>query len=171
MKRQQKTVVFLPSEIQTLVPGYDGAEPVFRHYRKHDGKLISEFYSTGRLEAAIKQCYRIVVLEGAPLDYEGNTWWRVLVSKPGLRNIILPIGDYQNLQSDKPLATLKKLYGLLELPWDGKRTIWLSALGALAEFGIKRGDQIGPIAPAPKRASEAEETEEIEIIEDRPSLL
>lgn len=162
------SVVFLSSELYSVVPDSEDAVPVYERFPKPDGGFYQSFYSTRRLEAAIQQKCRIWVLEASSPDEPFNAWWKALLAKAkDIESKVVRFEEYLDMRSDIALATIDQIYRALGLPWDDSFETWNRALHSLTgmkDKGVLRGYEITPLSkhasppqpePEPHPASEA----------------
>lgn len=138
----KQVAVFLPSEIYVMCPFKPGALPRCALYQGSDGEYKYKYYSTGRLEAAIKADYEVYVMNATPEGKPYAEWWLKLVPA----DHILSIGNFVDMKSILVQDAFRELYRKLSLPWDNNIELWPSLLNALPGYGIKRGCYIEPLA-------------------------
>lgn len=142
MKKQ--VVVFVTSEICVLSPPFKGAVPKYTLNEGSNGQVMYAFYSTGRLEKAIKDDCDVWILNTTPLDQPQTQWWYDLVNSEK----ILDLTDFLDIESQKALGVMFLLYERLNLKWDKAVKYWHSARYAMLNMGVKLGFQIKPDLPA-----------------------
>ena len=110
MIRNNKIAIFSTSEIQRHWYPVMGL-PVKSEVVREDGR-VAKFASTGCLEKAVKEGYRVYVASTRSSLHEHDKWWVKLVESG---NIFLAREDEDNLASEN--SSWVQLYHKLNLPY------------------------------------------------------